>query len=224
MNLSRAFLVALFRVTTGALFRVHGDALSRVPMRGPLIIMLNHVDILEIPLLYSRLQPRPLRGMVLAARWKNPLLAWILNSCGAIPLERGGMNREAIYRALDVLRAGEILGIMPEGTRSYDGLLRKGHPGVVLLALKSGAPLLPIVSYGGEKFRENFRKMRRTDFFINVGEKFSCKPVDTPASSQVRAQILDEMMYRMARLLPPEYRGNYSNIPAEEQWLFTVNS
>lgn len=221
MNLSRLFLVALFRAATGAIYRIHGEELARVPARGPLILIHNHVDILEIPLYYARLQPRPLRGLVLADRWKNPLLAWILNNCGAIPLERGGINRQSIYQALDVLKAAEILAIMPEGTRSYDGCLRKGHPGVVLLALKSGAPLLPVVSYGGEKYRSNIKKLRRTDFTIKVGEKFTLQPGKDVEASQARAQMLDEVMYRMAALLPHEYRGVYADVPAEDQWHFT---
>lgn len=224
MNLSRRFLIALFRLATGALFRIHGEALGRVPARGPLILIFNHVNLLEIPLYYARLQPRPLRGLVLAERWKNPLLAWVLNSCGAIPLERGGINRGAIYQSLEVLKAGEILNIMPEGTRSYDGRLRRGHPGVVLLALKSGAPLLPVVSYGGEKYRENIRKLRRTDFHIRVGEPFTLKPVENLESSQARARVLDEIMYRMAALLPPQYRGAYPDVPAEGQWVFTTKA
>jgi 1-acyl-sn-glycerol-3-phosphate acyltransferase len=210
MSLSRRFLVALFHGVTGAIFRVHDEALVRVPARGPLIIVMNHVQVFEIPLIYARLQPRPVHGLVLAERWKNPVVGWGLDACGSIPVERGGMNFGSLHRALEVLKAGEILLIMPEGTRSRDGRLQKGHPGVVLLAQKSGAPILPVVSHGGEGYKENIRSLRRTDFFIEVGESFSLNMDENETGSQARKKCLDEIMYRMAALLPEAYRGVYA--------------
>ena len=213
MSLSQRLLVTLFNGVTRAIFRIHADALARVPASGPLIIVMNHVQILEIPLIYAQLQPRRVHGLVLAARWKNPLLAWVLNTTESIPLERGGINIESINRAVEVLKAGEMVAIMPEGTRSRDGRLQKAHPGVVLLAAKSKAPLLPIVTYGGENYKANLRKMRRTDFHIVVGEPFSVNHDLSVPDGQTRRQVLDErldeIMLRMAALLPPDYRGTY---------------
>lgn len=217
MSLSRSLLVALFRGVTSSIFRIHDEALTRVPAHGPLIIVGNHVQLLEIPLLYARLQPRRMHGLVLAERWKNPVLGWMLNTAESIPLERGGININSIHTAVDVLKRGEILAIMPEGTRSRSGCLQAGHSGVVLLALKSKAPILPLVTYGGEKARDNLKKFRRTDFFINVGEPFTLNYEGSQANSQQRVQMLDEIMYRMAALLPPEYRGVYANLPAGYQ-------
>jgi 1-acyl-sn-glycerol-3-phosphate acyltransferase len=170
---------------------------------------MNHVTILEIPLIYARLQPRSLQGFVLADRWKNPVLAWGLDVCGAIPLERGGTNLASVRRGLEVLRAGKILIIMPEGTRSGDGRLQSGYPGVVLMAIKSGAPLLPVVTYGGEKYRENLKKLRRTDFYIAVGQPFFLNAENDVVDGPARKQMVDEVMYRMAALLPSAYRGVY---------------
>ena len=93
MSLSQHFLVALFRGVTSTMFRIHDKALARVPARGPLIIVMNHVQVFEIPLIYSRLQPRPVHGLVLADRWKNPIVGWGLDACGSIPVERGGIGR-----------------------------------------------------------------------------------------------------------------------------------
>ena len=144
MGLSKQLIVALFRAVTNCVFRIDASQLGQVPVNGPLILVTNHIHILEIPVIYSRLQPRPLHGLVLATRWKNPIVAWGLNVCGTIPLERGGMNLDAMRLALDCLKAGGMLIISPEGTRSGDGRLQAGQPGIVPLALKSGAPLLPI--------------------------------------------------------------------------------
>ena len=98
-------------------------------------------------MIYSHLQPRLVHGLVLASRWKNPVIGWGLDACGSIPMVRGGINLDAMRRALDVLAAGHFLIIAPEGTRSTDGRLQSGHPGIVPLALKSGVPLLPVGYY-----------------------------------------------------------------------------
>ncbi len=79
---------------------------------------------------------------------------------------------EALRAALDALERKTILGIAPEGTRNKTGQLLRAHGGIALLALKSGAPLLPIAHWGGEHFRANLKRLRRTDFFIRVGRPF----------------------------------------------------
>jgi len=217
VTFSRCLLVTLFRGLSDAVFRVHPEQLADVPSRGPLIIVMNHITILEIPLIYSRLQPRPVRGLVLADHWKNPIIAWGLNACGAIPLQRGGGNLASFNKALDVLKAGEIVLIMPEGTRSGDGQLQPAHPGVVLLALKSGAPVLPIVTHGGENYMPKLKKLRRTDFYITLGKPFTFKPAAGMPASQARKEMLDELMYQLAALLPPANRGVYADLPAAPQ-------
>ena len=217
MSLSRRFLVLMFRALSDAIFCVHAEALAGVPASGPLILVMNHINILEIPLIYARLQPRPVHGLVLARHWKNPVVAWGLNACGSIPLQRGGGNLASFKKALGVLSTGEILLIMPEGTRSSNGKLQNAHPGVVLLALKSNAPILPIVTHGGEKYKNNLKKLRRTDFFITLGRTFTLKTGNGVLDSQARKQMLDEMMYQLAAMLPPEYRGVYAHLSAATQ-------
>lgn len=213
MNLSRRALLPVFRLVTDAIFRVDAKALARVPARGPLIIVMNHVNLLELPLIYARLQPRPVRGLVLADRWKNPVLAWGLNACACIPLEREGVNRGAIQKALDALSAGQMLIVMPEGTRSHHGRLQRAHAGVVVLALRSRAPILPVVTHGGEKYRDNLKRLRRTDFHIAVGRPFTLRAANDMPGNQRRQHLLDAIMYQMAALLPPPYRGAYADLP-----------
>jgi len=217
MSLSRRFLVILFRTLSDAVFRVHAEPLAGVPAQGPLIIMMNHINILEIPLIYSRLQPRPVHGLVLADHWKNPLVAWGLDACGSIPLQRGEGNLASINQALTALATGEMILIMPEGTRSGDGQLQHARPGVVLLALKSRAPILPIVTYGGEKYKDNLKKLRRTEFHITLGKPFTLKAGNGLVDSLVRKVMLDELMYQMAALLPPENRGVYAQLSEATQ-------
>jgi 1-acyl-sn-glycerol-3-phosphate acyltransferase len=211
MSLSQRFLVMLFRTLARSVFRIHDEQLQRVPARGPLIIVMNHINILEIPYIYSHLQPRPVHGLVLADRWKNPVVAWGLNACGSIPLQRGAGNVSSISKALDVLAAGEMILLMPEGTRSGHGRLGAGYPGVVLLALKSGAPILPVATHGSEKYKANLQKLRRTDFYVSVGTPFYLEASSPEVGALERKQMLDEIMFRLAALLPDAYRGAYAD-------------
>jgi len=188
--------------------------LARVPDQGPLILVANHVNILEMPILYTRLQPRTVTGFAAAYRWEKLGTRWLLEVCGAIPLRRGEADIAALRKALEMLKTGHIFAVAPEGTRSGHGRLQKAHPGVVLLALRSGAPLLPVVYYGSEHYRDNLRRLRRTDFHIVVGEPFHIDTGGARVTRQVRQQIVDEIMYQMAALLPLAYRGVYSDLNA----------
>jgi len=214
VTLAHRIVVAAFRGLTSFLFRIDDAQLAGVPERGPLIIVANHVHILEIPLLYARLQPRPVTGLVWAERWNNRLLRWLLDVIGAIPLRRGEADVGAVRKALERLEAGHIVVIDPEGTRSGTGCLQKAHPGVVLLAMHSSAPLLPVVHYGSEGYRENARRLRRSNFHIVVGKSFKLDAHGEKVTRQVRRQMVDEVMYQMAALLPLEYRGVYADLDA----------
>jgi 1-acyl-sn-glycerol-3-phosphate acyltransferase len=118
---------------------------------------------------------------------------------------------EAYRHGLDALIAGKIVAVAPEGTRSNHGRLQRGYSGVVTLALHSGAPLLPLVYYGGEHFRSNLARLRRTDFNIRVGRRFTIDTGGLKLTRPLRQAITDEIMYQLAELLPPVYRGVYNN-------------
>lgn len=211
MSLAHLLVVGFFRGFTCLLSRIDDAELEKVPPKGPLILYCNHVNLLEIPILYTHLQPRRVHGMVYANRWENPLLGWMLDVTQSIPLHRGEADLNAIRQGLDVLERGEMLVIAPEGTRSHDGQLGMAHPGVVLLALHSRAPLLPVAYFGAEKWKEDLRHLRRTDFHLRVGKPFQLQAGSGKVTGEVRTRMLDEMMYRLAALLPAEYRGVYAD-------------
>ena len=217
MSFSHKLLMAVGRGLTGMICRIDDSQLGRVPLTGPLIIVTNHVNILEIPIIYTRLQPRELHGLVLATRWKNPLLRWIFAVTETIPLGRGEPNPQAFRRALDYLKAGSIVIISPEGTRSGDGRLQAAHPGAVLLAQRSQAPLLPVVYYGSENYKQNLSRLQRSDFHLAVGQPFYLNSHGRPLDRQVRQHMTDEVMYQLAALLPPDYRGLYSDLSRATQ-------
>jgi len=213
-TLSQRIANGFFYALTSLLCRIEGSQLSRVPSRGPLILVSNHVNVLEIPVLYTRLWPRPISGFFAAYRLESPWMRWLLRTFGGIPVHRGEPDLRAIRQAIARIRAGDIFALAPEGTRSGDGRLGPGRPGVVMLALQTGAPILPVVHYGDAGWLENLRRLRRTPFHIAVGRPFRLKPMNLQLRRAERERMVDEIMYQMAALLPPEYRGVYADLSA----------
>ena len=211
MSLSQRLVVFFFKNLTSLLARIDDAELARVPAHGPLIIYTNHVNLLEIPIIYTHLQPRRVHGMLLAERWKIPVINWVLDVSETIPLHRGEADIPAIKQGLHLLNKGETLVIAPEGTRSHDGRLGEAHPGVVLLAIHSQAQLLPMAYFGAEKWKQDLRRLRRVDFHLRVGNPFHLELGGEKVTSRVRRQMVGEMMYQLAAILPEEYRGVYAD-------------
>ncbi len=210
MSLSFRFIVTSFKAITEAICRIDASQIEKIPQRGPLIIYTNHVNILEIPIIFTQLRPRLVHGMLLADRWNIPLLNWALDVTETIPLQRGEADIDAIHQALQVLKKGEIIIIAPEGTRSHDGRLQVAHPGVVVLALHSQAPLIPVAYYGAENWKENISHFKRSDFQLRVGRTFHLDTHGEKISHLLREKMMNEMMVQLAELLPEEYRGYYA--------------
>jgi 1-acyl-sn-glycerol-3-phosphate acyltransferase len=212
MTFSQRFVVGTLKGITSLICRIDDAELAKVPSEGPLIIYVNHVNILEIPIIYTHLQPRRVHGMLLAERWKIPVLRWALDVTETIPLHRGEADIAAVHKGLEVLEKGEMLIIAPEGTRSHDGQLGPAHPGVVLLALHSRVQLIPVAFYGAENYQKNLSRLKRTDFHIRVGRPFILDNKVEKVTHQVREKMMEEMMCQMASLLPSEYRGQYADL------------
>ncbi len=210
MSIAHRIVNAVERALVALLCRVDDADIARVPATGPLILATNHVSFLEIPVVHSRLLPRPVVALAKAEAWKNPILGRLLDLWGAIPVRRGEADLAALRACLDALRGGAILVIAPEGTRSRNGRLQRAHPGIVTLALRSGAPILPLAFHGGEALGHNLRRLRRTPFRIAVGEAFHLESDEGPVTQQRRQELADQIMYRVAALLPPQYRGEYA--------------
>ena len=130
-----------------------------------------------------------------------------------IPISRGGVDRRAITEAKHVLEEGRFLVIAPEGTRSGDGILRRGNPGVILFAANSEIPVFPAAHHGGEVFWKRFRSFRRTRFTVKIGKPFFVRTGDRKLGRDIRRAVADEIMCRIAELLPEEMKGYYAGLP-----------
>lgn len=196
------------------LMRIDSRELAKVPAKGPLLVVANHVNSIEVPLIYVHMMPRRATGYAKVESWDNPLKKFLFDQWGGIPLTRGEADLGAVRKGLEWLEGGGILAIAPEGTRSYTGILQQGKGGVAFLALKSGAPVLPMVYYGHESFWHDLKRLRRGKIKIAVGNPFTLDPGGERVTSEMRQEMIDEVMYQLASLLPPKYRGVYSNLSA----------
>ncbi len=209
MNLRLWLVDWTLRGLTRLLCRLDLAELKKIPMRGPLLLVANHVNFLEVPLLRARLSDRPLIGLTKVESFDDPLRNFLFNTWGAIPIKRGEVDRAAFQRCLEVLAQGKLLTVAPEGTRSGNGQLLPGRPGIALLAVRSAAPLLPIAYYGHEQFWENVRRLRRTPFHLRVGAPFCVNASSENPGREERQAITDEIMRRIAELMPEKYYGYY---------------
>lgn len=209
----------LVKFGTSILCRIDAPDLNKVPLKGPLIVYSNHTGQIEVAVLFSHLQPRPLTGWAKMEAWDNAFLNWLFNLWGIIPVRRGEADTTALRKAIAALEKGYIFGIAPEGTRNISGRLKRALPGTVMLALHAGAPLMPVAHWGGENFLKNLARLKRTDFHVRVGEPFHLNVAGIRITRELRQQIVDEMMYRLAELLPPEYRGEYEKVTDDNKML-----
>lgn len=191
--------------------------IRKIPRKGPCILVMNHINFLEVPLVYTLLYPRNMTGLAKRETWNNPFFRFLANVLEAIPVDRHATDVGAMRACIDSLKKGKILLLAPEGTRSGDGKLRKGHAGVVQIALHSGVPIIPIAHFGGEHFWKNLKAWRRTRFRVRVGAAFRITERKNGFSRSDRMEITDEIMNRISLLLPEAYRGAY---PRPEEALF----
>jgi len=126
------------------------EGLHKLPKKGPVIVASNHVSNWD-PIIVGVVLNRPVHFMAKAELFNNKLLSWLIKQLNAFPVRRGIADRTAIKHGLDLLRRGEVLGIFPEGGRNKAGDNRKAQNGVAMLALKSGAPVVPVACIGTGK-------------------------------------------------------------------------
>lgn len=202
----------IIRVYTRIVCRIDAPDLQKIAMQGPLIVATNHTGQIEVPLLFAHLQPRKLTGWAKIEAWDNKFLNWVFNVWGIIPVRRGEADMRALKAAIRALEKGYVFGVAPEGTRNRNGVLIRAQPGTATLALHTGAPVLPLAHWGGEKLLGNLKRFKRTDFHIRIGQPFRVDTQGVKVTGEIRQQIVDEIMYEIAKLLPPEYRGVYSDL------------
>ena len=142
----------LVKFSTEIMCRIDAPNIEDVPQKGPLIVISNHTGQLEVAVFFGQFATRPITGWAKMEAWDNAFLNWLFNLWGLIPVRRGEADTSALRKAIKALDDGFIFGIAPEGTRNITGRLKRAHPGAAMLAIRSGAPILPVAHWGGENF------------------------------------------------------------------------
>lgn len=187
---------------------------EHVPASGPVLVACNHFSFLDPPMLATAF-PRP--GHVLAKRELFVAgLGWVVELLGAIPVNRGEADVDALAMTLDALGQGRVVAIFPEGTRGRErpSVLKAGHRGVALMAHLSGAPVIPVGIAGTdviERLPDLLRMpFRRPHFEVGIGPALRFNRYDRLPPSGVLTATTDAIMRGIAAQLPERYRGAYA--------------
>ena len=207
-----AFARTVVRLVLPLIVRLRTVGADNIPQSGPVILAVNHIAWIDIPLASLR-TPRVTHYMAKIELFHLPILGGIIRLLGAFPVRRGEGDRESLRVAERLLTEGKILVIFPEGHRS-GGQLIKAHPGTSLMALRTNAPVVPVAISGTERVFKGFRygpwAPRVT---VCYGKPFHLEASGARRTREELARGTDLIMYRIAELLPPEYRGEYAQLP-----------
>ncbi|MGD0121399.1 MAG: lysophospholipid acyltransferase family protein [Candidatus Limnocylindrales bacterium] len=208
------FSGACLRLMAACFARVKVEGLERIAESGPLLVICNHCSNADGMLLMAFVVPamgRPMGwlGKEEALRW--PLFGWGMRQNGVFGVRRGAGDLEAFRMAKSVLDKGGVLTIFPEGTRSPTGALQEVKEGATVLAVRSGAPILPIAIVGSQRFWPKGKLPRPgRRMTVRVGETFTLSMPKGGDRHESLRTATAEMMRHVAELLPEEQRGVYA--------------
>ncbi len=199
------------------LLKIDAKELDKLPHEGPLIVVANHINFLEIPVVITEAYPRPTTGFVKQEAYNNLLHHFLFTVWGGIPIERDSADFEAFKQAEKALKAGKILAVAPEGTRTEDGRMIRGKPGIGILISRCDVPIIPMAYYGHEEFSKNLKRLKRTPMKLKVGKPFKVRFGDQPKSKALMQDVADAIMLEIAKLLPEKYHGVYADIEVDQE-------
>jgi 1-acyl-sn-glycerol-3-phosphate acyltransferase len=215
MSILIKLLIKTGKIAAHTIAKIDIEGMDRIPQEGGCVVVSNHIGRLDAML-----------GMVLAERddvimfvaekyQKYAFWRWVVRQVDGIWLNRFDTDFHALREVHKRLKAGGILAIAPEGTRSQSGKLLPGKHGAAFLAAKAGVPIVPIALTGTEDtvVKARLRRFRRLDVQIRVGEPFALPPLDRKNRNAYLEEQTTEIMCRIAAMLPPDYHGHYAEHP-----------
>lgn len=212
----------LSRVVIGPVLHVMGRpkivGLENIPPEGPAILASNHLSVIDsmyLPLMIGRPVVFPAKAEYFAARGPlGRLWAAYLRSTNQLQMDREGARaaQATLEAAVDLLRAGELFGFYPEGTRSPDGRLYRGRSGIGYLALNSGAPVIPVAMMGTRKMLPPGAPLPRpTRIEIRIGKRMEFAHLAGEPPARARRTVADEVMRAIGELSGQEYVHLYAS-------------
>ena len=188
---------------------------ENIPKQGGVILALNHMSHLDTPFLMANPVRTDLTGLITTKYKKNLFVSWFTDTAEGIWINRDAADFTAIRKASKALNKGIALGIAPEGTRSKKGQLQEGKPGTVMLAVKTGVPIVPVGITGTDSALSELKHFRRPRLTARFGEPFVIPLFEPGSRSQDLKKWTHELMLRIAALLPESNRGYYLIQPHE---------
>jgi 1-acyl-sn-glycerol-3-phosphate acyltransferase len=186
---------------------------QNIPSSGAYILAMNHMSRIDPALVAVAVDRSDMTALVGDSYKKIPPFRWLINSMGGIWINRQGADLDALRQAIDFLRQGGLLGIAPEGTRSKTGMLVEAKTGVAYLATKAQVPIIPAAVSGSESAISQLVHLRRPRIRLQFGKPLSLPPLDRKNREAALQQHTDEVMCRIAAMLPPQYWGAYRDHP-----------
>ncbi|GAC1465893.1 MAG: lysophospholipid acyltransferase family protein [Ktedonobacteraceae bacterium] len=195
----RAFVKLGFFLTT----RVHLRGRYNLPKKGPYIIAANHLSWADIPLIPAYVPGKTVYMAKEESFYEKT--GWLVRLLGAFPVKRGEGDRQAIRAADEQLKRKKVFIIFPEGTRSKTRTMARAHAGLGMIALRSGAPVIPVAIWGSEDALRKFG----ANVTISYGKPMVLKPKGAKITREDIQSATDEVMLQIASMLPARYRGVY---------------
>ncbi len=209
----RAWLYSAFRFLFEHFSHLDIQGLENVPAEGAAILAANHVGRLDSALAFCVLERQDATSLVADKYKKHPFFRWIVEASGAIWINREDADLQAMRAAREVLKKGGLLGIAPEGTRSPNAKMQQAKSGVAYLADKAGVPVIPMAIYGTENAFQQLFHFKRPTLHIHFSQPFNLPALDRKDREAGMLRNTDEIMCRIASLLPASYRGVYQDHP-----------
>lgn len=209
----------IFTLIMKTLFKFEVQGTKNVPSKGPYILAVNHLTIVEPPALLA-VMPIKRITVFIAEKWRDvPVIGWLIVQFEGIVVDRDNIDRQALKAALTALRNGGVLGIAPEGTRSKTGGLIRAKSGIAFIATRAKVPILPVGISGQIGFEAKLKRLQRPHIRVNIGELVHLPDLKQENSSnqpkidrgERLQQLADEVMIAIARLIDPEIRGVYAD-------------
>ena len=202
----------LIRVLLKLIARVEIRGKENAPLKGGMILASNHIGFLDIIMVYFAIDRTDL-FIPVAEKWeKIGWIRWLGRQLNFLFIDRFNPDLKAMRKMIALMQEGKCLVIAPEGTRSRVGSLIEGKPGVAYLAARSGFPVVPVAITGTEDkvILGNLKRLRKSTIILTGGEPFIIPPLPNKNRDEALQKYTDEIMCRMAALLPERYRGVYA--------------
>jgi 1-acyl-sn-glycerol-3-phosphate acyltransferase len=209
--MKRTTLQALIKFLMRILTRTEYLGLENIPATGPVIIATNHMSRLDIPVLFNNPARPDINALVTTKYKKHWIIRWIIDAGEGIWLDRDTADFSAFRQASDLLKQGKCLAISPEGTRSHTDGLQEGKQGTILLALRCNVPIVPVGITGTKGGLKKVLMLGRPKLTATFGPAFMLEPVDRENREENMQRYTEEMMCRIAAVLPESYRGVYKD-------------